>query len=49
MSEIADQAGFASQPQLSRVFRQNTGLTPTAYRRKARSPAGVGALPRSGI
>ena len=41
MSEIADQAGFASQPQLSRVFRQNTGLTPTAYRRQARSPAGV--------
>ena len=46
MAEVAEQAGFASQPQLSRVFRQKTGLTPTAYRRQARSPAGSAWSPR---
>jgi LacI family transcriptional regulator len=39
MAEVATQAGFASQPQLSRVFRQRTGQTPTAFRRQARNPA----------
>jgi LacI family transcriptional regulator len=41
MTEVADQAGFTDQQQLARVFRQETGLTPTAYRRQRRNPAGV--------
>jgi LacI family transcriptional regulator len=31
---VAEQAGFSSVHYLSRVFRQETGLTPTAYRRQ---------------
>ncbi len=41
MTEVAEQAGFTDQQQLSRVFRQETGLTPTAYRRQFRGPSGV--------
>jgi LacI family transcriptional regulator len=33
----ANQAGFTSQPQLSRVFHQDCGLTPTAFRRHSRN------------
>ena len=40
MAEVTERAGFASQPQLSRVFRRETGLTPTAFRRQVRNPAG---------
>lgn len=39
MADVAQRAGFASQPQLSRVFRQDAGLTPTAFRRQSRQPA----------
>jgi LacI family transcriptional regulator len=38
VAEVADLAGFSSQQQLSRVFRRETGLTPTAYRRQVQSP-----------
>jgi LacI family transcriptional regulator len=41
MAEVTERAGFASQPQLSRVFRRETGLTPTAFRRRVRNPAGL--------
>ena len=37
MSEVARHAGFSDQRQLSVVFRQETGLTPTAYRRQFRA------------
>ncbi len=36
MSEVARRAGFTDSRQLSVVFRQETGLTPTAYRRQFR-------------
>jgi LacI family transcriptional regulator len=38
MAEVAEQAGFASQQQLSRVFLRETGATPTAFRRQVRNP-----------
>lgn len=41
MAEVAEQAGFSSQQQLSRVFRRETGMTPGAYRRKMRNPVGI--------
>ncbi|MBI3463024.1 MAG: substrate-binding domain-containing protein, partial [Planctomycetes bacterium] len=34
IAEVATQAGFTDLQQLSRVFRQETGLTPSAYRRR---------------
>jgi LacI family transcriptional regulator len=37
MSEVAQHAGFSDQRQLSVVFRQEIGLTPTAYRRQFRA------------
>ena len=37
MSEVAKHAGFTEQRQLSVVFRQETGLTPSAYRRQFRA------------
>ncbi len=43
MDEVADQSGFTDQQQLSRVFRQEMGLTPTAYRRSVCNPAGLSA------
>lgn len=36
MAEVAEQAGFSSVHYLSRVFRQETGQTPTVYRRQFR-------------
>ncbi len=42
IAEVAEQAGFASVHYLSRVFRRETGLTPTAYRRQVRSPPRLG-------
>jgi LacI family transcriptional regulator len=36
MKAVADQAGFSDPRQLSVVFRQETGLTPTAFRRRVR-------------
>jgi LacI family transcriptional regulator len=36
MAEVARRAGFTDARQLSVVFRQETGLTPTAYRRQFR-------------
>jgi LacI family transcriptional regulator len=39
MSEVARRAGFSDSRQLSVVFRQETGLTPTAYRRQFRGHA----------
>ena len=36
MSEVARRAGFSDSRQLSVVFGQETGLTPTAYRRQFR-------------
>jgi LacI family transcriptional regulator len=35
MPAVAERAGFTSAKQLSVVFHQETGLTPTAYRRTA--------------
>lgn len=43
VAEVAEQAGFSSIQQLSRVFHQETGLTPTGYRRQTRNPAGGGS------
>jgi LacI family transcriptional regulator len=37
MAAVAKQAGFSDSRQLSVVFRQETGLTPTAYRRQLRA------------
>jgi LacI family transcriptional regulator len=34
VAEVAEQSGFASVHYLSRLFRRETGLTPTAYRRQ---------------
>jgi LacI family transcriptional regulator len=36
MATVAQQAGFSDSRQLSVVFRQETGQTPTAYRRQLR-------------
>ncbi len=36
MADVTEQAGSTSVHYLSRVFRQETGLTPTAYRRQFR-------------
>jgi LacI family transcriptional regulator len=36
VAEVAERAGFSSVHYLSRVFRQETGQTPTAYRRPFR-------------
>jgi LacI family transcriptional regulator len=36
MAMVAEQAGFSDPRQLSVVFRQETGQTPTAYRRQRR-------------
>jgi LacI family transcriptional regulator len=36
MAEVARHAGFSDSRQLSTVFREETGLTPTAYRRRFR-------------
>jgi LacI family transcriptional regulator len=44
IAEVAEQAGFASVHYLSRKFRKETGLTPTAYRRQVRSPSGIELL-----
>ncbi len=38
IAEVAQQAGFTSLHYLSRVFRQETGQTPTLYRRQFRVP-----------
>ncbi len=37
MKVLAEQAGFSDASHLAVVFRQDLGLTPTAYRRQARS------------
>jgi LacI family transcriptional regulator len=41
IAEVAEQSGFASVHYLSRVFRRETGITPTAHRRQFRNPTGV--------
>ena len=41
MDEVAERAGFASVHYMSRIFRQEMGVTPTAYRRQVRNPAGI--------
>lgn len=40
VAEVADKAGFSDVQQLSRVFRQETGLTPSAYRRQFHNAPG---------
>jgi len=42
VAEVAEHAGFASVHYLSRVFREATGQTPTAFRRQVQNPVGVG-------
>jgi LacI family transcriptional regulator len=37
MSEVARHSGFSDQRQLSVAFRQEIGVTPTAYRRQYRA------------
>ena len=37
MSEVAAHAGFSNARHLSVAFRQETGRTPSAYRRQLRS------------
>jgi LacI family transcriptional regulator len=45
MSALADHAGFSNATHLSVVFRQETGMTPTSYRRQFRArPRETGAL-----
>jgi len=38
MAEVAEQAGFTDGRHLAVVFRQETGLTPTTYRRRITRP-----------
>ncbi len=45
MADVAGQAGFSDSRHLSVVFRQETGATPTAYRRQFRSPSEVAERP----
>jgi LacI family transcriptional regulator len=40
MKVLAERAGFSDCCHLAVVFRQELGLTPTAYRRQVRTPAG---------
>lgn len=40
---VAQHCGFGSNPRFTHVFREETGLTPQAYRRKLRSDASVAA------
>lgn len=42
---VAEQSGFSGNKHLCLVFRQETGLTPTAYRRQFRGPSEVADLP----
>jgi LacI family transcriptional regulator len=42
MKAVAQQAGFSDFRHLAVVFRQELGLSPTAYRRQMRGPAGEG-------
>ena len=37
VAEVAFDCRFVSIPNFNRVFKQRTGLTPTAYRRSLRS------------
>ncbi|GMU84021.1 MAG: hypothetical protein AMXMBFR47_38910 [Planctomycetota bacterium] len=39
IAQIASSLGFADQAHLTRLFRRSTGMTPAAYRRRARSDA----------
>jgi LacI family transcriptional regulator len=41
MTAVAERSGFSDAKQLSLVVRQETGLTPTAYRRQHRCLAGA--------
>jgi LacI family transcriptional regulator len=45
IAAVAEQAGFSDLRQLSVVFRQETGQTPSAYRRQIRSPVPTSLLP----
>ena len=40
LADLALEAGFADQAHFTRVFRRETGSTPSAYRRRARSRPG---------
>jgi len=44
VAEVAEHAGFANVHYLSRVFREITGQTPTAFRRQVRNPVGAGEV-----
>jgi LacI family transcriptional regulator len=41
MTAVAERSGFSDAKQLSLVVRQETGLTPTAYRRQHQCQAGA--------
>ena len=41
MDEVASRSGFTSVHYMSRIFRRETGMTPTAYRRQVRNPIKV--------
>lgn len=47
VSEIADRCGFCDGNYFSRVFKRETGLTPSAYRKGFRPPSPGGATPSS--
>lgn len=47
VAEVAEHAGFGSVHYLSRVFREATGQTPTAFRRQVQNPVGIGGTGRA--
>ena len=38
ISEAAEKSGFVDIPNLSRIFKKHTGMSPSAYRKKRNSP-----------
>jgi AraC-like DNA-binding protein len=45
ISELAQRAGFSSGVHLSLAFRRETGITPSAYRRRFRVSDAKGSTP----
>ena len=42
MAEVARRSGFSGSKHLATVFRQETGMTATSYRKQFRFCAGIG-------
>ena len=48
MARVALAAGFSNAKQLGGIFHEQAGMTPTAYRRQAKSASHDGDLTRTG-